>query len=181
MRVDYKMKENGKPSVTFSKEGHYTNFNFSTKECFNYNRQNLFLHELKQNCNNLNKNRCFTISIRQDGNNKEAGKYKMAQMNLEEDELIIIRDNINKILEYNTYNNKKKENYLPFCDKKYEIIYAKDGGCINTINDLTQIDCVKGTLINYDNPFTGRLFLENENGALEIIPMGSVLEMREIK
>ncbi|HID0881284.1 TPA: hypothetical protein ACXDAY_002236 [Clostridium botulinum] len=181
MEVNYKIKENGKPSVAFSKEGLYISFNLLTKEYFNYKKQNLFLHESKLNSNNSNKDRRFTISIRQDGDNKEVKKYKMAQMDLKEDELIVVRNNINKILDDNTYNKKKEENDLPFCNKKYEIVYYKGGKYKNAINGLGQVNCIKGTLINYDNPFTGRFFLENENGALEIIPMVSVVEMREIK
>ncbi|APR02581.1 hypothetical protein RSJ2_3944 (plasmid) [Clostridium botulinum] len=182
MKVNYKIKENGKPSVAFSKEGHYTSFNLLTDEHFNYRKQNLFLHEMKLNNNNSNKDRRFTISIRQDGDNKEVKKYKMAQMNLNEEELTIIRNNINKMLDDNTYKNRKnEENDLPFCNKKYEIVYYKGGKYKNAINGLGQVNCIRGTLINYDSPFVGRFFVENENGALEIIPMVSVVEMREIK
>ncbi|MBD5589357.1 hypothetical protein [Clostridium botulinum] len=170
MKVNYKIKENGKPSVAFSKEGHYTSFNLLTNEHFSYKKQNLFLHESKLNSNNSNKDRRFTISIRQDGDNKEVKKYKMAQMNLNEEELTIIRDNINKMLDDNTYKNKK-----------YEIVYYKGGKYENAINGLRGVFIIRGTLINYDSPFTGRFFLKNENGALEIVPMASVVEMREIK
>ncbi|HDK7314166.1 TPA: hypothetical protein PTV97_003302 [Clostridium botulinum] len=182
MKVDYKIRESGKPSVTFSKEGHYTSFNLVTKECFESNKRNLFLLEQKiKRYNNLNKNRAFCIGVRHDGTYKDAGKYKVAQMDLNEEELITIRDNINKILDDNTYNKNKEENDLSFCNKKYEIVYYKGGKYENAINGLGRVNCIKGTLINYDSPFTGRFFLENENGALEIIPMVSVVEMREIK
>lgn len=63
--------------------------------------------------------------------------------------------------------------------KKYEIRYFR--GITHKMGMTEGKGLVaKGTLINIDSPFTGRFFIENDNGALEIIYIGSVVEMREI-
>lgn len=64
--------------------------------------------------------------------------------------------------------------------KQYEILYFRGGKYREGMELNKNILTAKGTLVNFDTPFTGRFFLENENGALEIIPMQSVVEMREV-
>jgi len=64
--------------------------------------------------------------------------------------------------------------------KQYEILYFRGGSYRLGIRQDDNILTVKGTLIKFESPFTGRFFLKNLNGALEIITMESVVEMREI-
>lgn len=61
--------------------------------------------------------------------------------------------------------------------KKYEMTYFQSK---YEESYGSKIFHAKGKLINIDHPFIGRFFIENENGALEIIPMMGVIEMREV-
>ena len=64
--------------------------------------------------------------------------------------------------------------------KQYEILYFRGGSYKSGIKLDENILTVKGTLIKFESPFAGRFFIKNFNGALEIITMESVVEMREI-
>ena len=68
--------------------------------------------------------------------------------------------------------------------KKYKITYFKGStyrmAFDSSVKGKFEIASILGTLINIDAPFTGRFFIENLNGALEIVLMESVVEMREI-
>lgn len=80
-----------------------------------------------------------------------------------------------------TIENNKRNKLIGF-GNKYKITYFQGANYKYVLNnDITPtVETVTGRLINYDSPFTGRFFIENDNGALEIIPMSSVVEMREI-
>ena len=86
---------------------------------------------------------------------------------------VIINDKI-------TENNKR--NKLIGSGNKYKITYFQGANYKYVLSNNIRpiVETVTGRLINYDSPFTGRFFIENDNGALEIIPMTSVVEMREI-
>jgi hypothetical protein len=64
--------------------------------------------------------------------------------------------------------------------KKYKINYLKGSRYKDAFNQGGKVSTITGKLINIDTPFTGRFFLENDNGALEIILMETVVEMREV-
>jgi hypothetical protein len=64
--------------------------------------------------------------------------------------------------------------------KKYTINYLKGVRYKDVFNQGGKVSTITGKLINIDTPFTGRFFLENDNGALEIILMETVVEMREV-
>ena len=176
MDTSYEIGSNGKPRVEFSKECKgVTQFNRTTGKIFKIGKETLFLTEYKINSPKEVIERSFRMSLKQDGINDNAGEYRIAQMKLNKEELTNIRDNINKIL-----NETKVEKELLGCDKKYEINYFKGGSYKEPTAEGKYIETTAGTLINYDSPFTGRFFLKKDNGALEIIPMASIVEMREI-
>lgn len=64
--------------------------------------------------------------------------------------------------------------------KKYKINYLKGISYRDVFDQGGKVSTITGKLINIDTPFTGRFFLENDNGALEIILMETVVEMREV-
>jgi hypothetical protein len=69
--------------------------------------------------------------------------------------------------------------------KQYKISYAEGSRYKDVFGTNDGVGCkvtsTTGKLINYHSPFTGRLFIENPNGALEIILMESIVHMKEIK
>jgi len=64
-------------------------------------------------------------------------------------------------------------------NKKYDIYYSPFNDNYNLKFD--EVKHITGLLMNYDKPFTGRFFIEDENGSLTIIPMTSVVLMTEAK
>ena len=64
--------------------------------------------------------------------------------------------------------------------KQYAITYLKGSKYKDAFDHRCKVSSITGKLINIDTPFTGRFFVENLNGALEIILMQSVVEMREV-
>jgi len=175
VETNYKIGDNGKPRVNFSKEYKgLTQYNIHNGK-FNIGKVTLFLAEYKINSLRGVGDRSFIISLRQDGRGRDIGEYKQSQMKFNKDELMNVRDNINKML-----NEEIEEDFLLGCEKKYTINYFKGGSYKESTANGKYIETVVGTLINYDNPFTGRFFLRKDNGSLEIIPMASVIEMRQI-
>lgn len=86
MDISIRIKENGKPTISIHK-----------KRCGNIGRMkvidiNMFISEYR--ANNA-ENRKFVLSIRQ--NNQK--QYKLTQFNCSLDELIEIRNSINKIID----------------------------------------------------------------------------------
>ena len=178
MEINYKVGDNGKPRVNFSKDySGLTQYNHISSEKFNIGKVTLFLAEYNLNNPTENDKREFVMSLRQDGRSKNIGEYRLSQMKLNKDELIDIRNNINKMLDEEILD---KEETLLGCKRKYIISYFKGGNYKEITSQRKYIEKATGVLINYDSPFTGRFFLENDNGALEIIPMASVIEMREV-
>lgn len=175
MNVNYKIKENGKPTLHISRDESGVTFNQTTGDKFKYTKSNLFIAESKINNPRRKGQRNFVLSVRLDG---DCGDYKMSQIKFNEEELPILRDNINKIL--NEDKKKVIKNELFGIDKKYKFICSKSQSYKEASVGTEFYRKFIGTLINYDSPFTGRFFIINENGALEIIPMQSVIEMTEI-
>lgn len=64
--------------------------------------------------------------------------------------------------------------------KKYEWHFYRGHDYRTGKEYQATMESIKGKLINFDDPFTGRFFIENEDGGLEIILMESVVDMREI-
>lgn len=101
MKTEFKVGENGKPRVNFSKEyGSLTQFDRITGDSFNIEKVTLFLSESKINSPIKVTDRSFIFSMRQDGKGKDKGKYKNSQMQFNKVELGYIRDSINKMLEW---------------------------------------------------------------------------------
>lgn len=85
-------EHNGKPKINLYKKHEGTIGNMKVKGV------NFHLSELKVNSPLSDESKRYIISLRQDG--KENCVYKMTQMNLTEEDLILIRDSINSILNY---------------------------------------------------------------------------------
>lgn len=174
INIYHKIKENGKPVIYISRKGSGT-LGWLTEEKFKYNQSNLIISESQINNPRTKDDRSFIVVVRLDGDN---GKYKKSQMSFDQNELSILRDNIDEILDVG--KEETPNNELFGIGKKYKFVCSKFG---NYKDDNTYSGVCKkhiGTLINYDSPFIGRFFIKNENGALEIIPMQSVIEMIEI-
>lgn len=97
LKVKNEIGQNGKPFVRLSKDCSGT-VRKSRDNKFNFNRDNLFIIEYKVNSPNLNPDRKFVISIRKDGSGINQGETMMSQMSLNKDELLILRENIDYIL-----------------------------------------------------------------------------------
>jgi hypothetical protein len=76
-----------------------------------------------------------------------------------------------------TENEDFNSSHEKWFGRKYEIFYVQGKYSEPYVGEVFH---AKGNLVNIDTPFTGRFFIENENGALEIIPMMGVVEMREV-
>jgi len=96
MDINYKIKDNGKPSVSFKNAGMSGTLSPMSSKQFNYSAVNLFISEFRVNPE-INK-RKFMIVMRMDGSHKNKGEYRMAQMGFDESELLELRNNIDKML-----------------------------------------------------------------------------------
>ncbi|MFI2856918.1 hypothetical protein ACH6EH_07230 [Paenibacillus sp. JSM ZJ436] len=62
---------------------------------FPYKQENMFISEFKVNGR---KERKFVISIRLDGEGSEIGRFKLSQMDFNEDQLLELRNKIDELL-----------------------------------------------------------------------------------
>ena len=90
-------------------------------------------------------------------------------------------DDMLEDIEVEKFEEEIKDTDNSWLGKQYEILYFRGGSYKSGIKLDENILTVKGTLIQFESPFTGRFFIKNFNGALEIITMESVVEMREIE
>jgi len=96
MNVEYKLKENGKPLVTFKNTRMSGTLSPMNSNKFNYSAVNLFISEFRVS-SEMNE-RKFIIAMRMDGTYKNKGQYRATQMGFDENELMELRDNIDKLL-----------------------------------------------------------------------------------
>ncbi|MBZ9622925.1 hypothetical protein G9F71_008665 [Clostridium sp. FP2] len=100
METNYKISDNGKPKVSFSKEfKSLAQFDRVTGATFKIGKETLFISESKVNSHRESVERSFHISLRQDGVGRNIGEYSLSQMQFNKEELLIVRDNINKLIE----------------------------------------------------------------------------------
>lgn len=96
METFFRINTNGKPMAKLYKDNSSTIFS-KNNILFHYSRANMFINEFKTN-SLIKQQRSFAITIRLDGNYKNSGEYKMSQMEFTEEELIKLRNNIDRIL-----------------------------------------------------------------------------------
>lgn len=89
--IEFK-EHNGKPKINLYKKCMATIGTMKVKGI------NIHISESKVNSIRTFEPRKYMMSLRQDGINN--GDYKMTQISLTEDELILIRDSINSLLSY---------------------------------------------------------------------------------
>lgn len=100
MDVDYRIKNNGKMGIKFTKNYRsLTQYDFIThKSPFHCKRTVLNLSEIKVNSPRKIEGRKFILSLREDGCKDNEGEYKLTQTDLSEEELISLRNNIDLLL-----------------------------------------------------------------------------------
>lgn len=96
MDIDYKIKDNGKPFVSFKHIGMSGTLSPMSSKQFNYSTVNLFISEFRVSPER--DKRKFMMAMRMDGSHTNKGKYRMTQMSFDESELIELRNNIDRVL-----------------------------------------------------------------------------------
>lgn len=92
MNVQTQRQQNGKIATTLSKKG------YSIIGGFHCEKVNMFISELSKSRPTEEMLRKFVLSIRLDGTKEDSGKHKLTQMSFDEQELMQLRDEIDKVL-----------------------------------------------------------------------------------
>jgi len=96
--TEFIIKRNGKPQIKISKKLHST-YGFMSGNPFSSKEGNIFINELK--VNSIKRTfRKFIISIRNIGTGKNEGEYRIQQLNLDESELLELRNSIDILLNH---------------------------------------------------------------------------------
>lgn len=180
MEFKFEIKENGKPFTKAIKKENKKFFGCSfdrTRTTFHCKESDIVISETKVNTSLKNYPRKFVIALHNVGEGKELNMIRSAQIDLEYNDLQQLKNNINKILEYDT----KKRNYN-FNHKTAGEIFNKN------INNKIEAEVMINNKKEEATYFNGRLisivcnqfFIETEQGNIEMFRYENLISLKII-